>query len=205
MTLSVARFAEREGLIALVPFKASPSRPHKPKERKPFPLSKFGDYYMAMEEFAQPLFLALAASGNRVSAICRIDVSDLRMSEGWVEVTKKGGKRRRIPLSKPLRRAIIMALDLGQKVNIQSTGAVFVNRFGRRWNTFSFRLAVIAACEKAGLPFHTPHTLRTCWRKVSRKRTPTGIPYPPPSDMTTRPRRTYTSRRGSNCLRRNVG
>jgi integrase len=160
MVLSVARFAEREGLLASIPFKASPPRPHKKKERTPIPLARFSDYYAAMDEFARPLFLALAASGDRVTAICKIDVPDIHASEGWVEVTKKGGKRRRIPLSKPFLRAIRMAVDMGQKVKIQKQGAVFVNKSGRRWDVFSFRLALMAACKRAGLPYHTPHTLR---------------------------------------------
>lgn len=159
-TMSVARHARAEGLILDIPFEHAAPRPEKREGKKPFPVERLGEYFDALDAFARPIFLALAASGERVSAMCGANVSGIDKTRGVLTVTKKGGKLRDIPLSPLLLQALDMALALKPKSGRRDAEAIFVHFRGRRWNKFSVRDRLVEACKKTGLPYHSPHTLR---------------------------------------------
>lgn len=105
----------------------------------------------------------LYGSGLRVAELCALDPSDVDLSDGSVTVWGKGGKQRRVPLSKPARAAVGAHLAArgephpgsGSTMPAES-GALFVNSRGSRLTPRDVRRILD---RRAPIPTH-PHALR---------------------------------------------
>ena len=103
----------------------------------------------------------LFATGMRVSELCSIKMSDLRLSDSIVCIDGKGSRQRIVQLGNP---AVVSALV--QYINIferrmQCCGYMFVNRLGNRLSEQSVRFMIRKYSESAGLSSRiTPHMFR---------------------------------------------
>ena len=104
----------------------------------------------------------LYSTGIRSQELCNLDLQDADLAGGVVAVRKgKGGKDRLVPIGKTALRALGEYLRCGRPGLRPSTPALFVNRSGRRLNTFDVRNLVKSRSLQAGLenPM-SPHLLR---------------------------------------------
>jgi integrase/recombinase XerC len=104
----------------------------------------------------------LYGSGVRVTELCNLEVSSVDLARGAVSVWGKGGKERRVPLSKPAADAIAAWLQVRRDV-LPSTGvaasvglAMFGNERGNRLTPRDVRRIVD---RRSSVPTH-PHALR---------------------------------------------
>jgi len=107
----------------------------------------------------------LYAGGLRVSELLALDVGALDLVQGQVRVFGKGAKERVVLIGIPAERALRAYLEGGRRallgVSGQRTGALFLNRFGRRLSISMFTRSLSAYARAAGIerPI-TPHMLR---------------------------------------------
>lgn len=161
MTLSIAHWLQAEGVIEAVPFEHVPRRPEAPCTRTPFLPEQIPAYAAALSMPARLLFLALAACGERVTAIANARVSDIDGDRGLLWVTKKGGARRAVPINEALRLVLDMAHNHAPPLRTaKSAHYIFLNSAGNRWTVKQFDKTCKAAFERAGLPHKIPHELR---------------------------------------------
>lgn len=105
------------------------------------------------------LFELLYGSGLRVSEAASLDVTDVLLDEGWVEVTGKGGKMRQVPLG----RHSVAALQQYLACRPAAAGetALFTNRHGRRLTTRQMQNRLRQWALAQGSDRHlSPHMLR---------------------------------------------
>ncbi len=87
-----------------------------------------GEDALALRDRA--VFELLYGSGLRLSEVCGLNLHDVLPDEGWVGVTGKGGKQRRVPL---VRKSIDALLDyLPHRIAAEGEAALFTNKNGRR-------------------------------------------------------------------------
>jgi len=104
----------------------------------------------------------LYGAGLRVSELCGLDTDDCELERGSVTVLGKGGRTRRVPIGEPARRALIDYLTEARPALVAATtptGAVFVNRRGKRLTTRDARRIVARQQLPDGRALH-PHALR---------------------------------------------
>jgi tyrosine recombinase XerC len=107
----------------------------------------------------------LYAGGLRVSELLALDVGSLDLAQGQVRVLGKGARERVVLIGAPAERALQMYLASGRKALLgpggQHTGALFLNRFGRRLSISMFTRSLSRYARAAGIerPI-TPHMLR---------------------------------------------
>jgi len=101
----------------------------------------------------------LYGSGLRVAELCSLETTDLDLHAAVVEVTGKGDKRRRVPLSQPSVAAVGVWLD-GPRQAMRGPDshddALFFNARGRRLGPRDVRRIID---RRASAPTH-PHALR---------------------------------------------
>jgi integrase/recombinase XerC len=105
----------------------------------------------------------LYASGLRVSELCGLDVDDVDLRAGVVQVTGKGRKQRRIPFGQPANDAIrryVSDARLALMDGRNSTPALFLNGRGRRLGPRSVRAMITKYLRSEGGTPISPHTLR---------------------------------------------
>lgn len=162
--MSVAQFLHGEGLLPTIPFEATPKRDEKPNIREPFPLKELPRYMDALSVYAKWLFFALAATGERVSALANATWGDINSDKKVLCVTKKGGKRREVPITRTLAIAMSEATEVNKTLigtNLQpKTDHIFLNAHGRPWNEMSFSQYLRKTWISKGLPHRVAHTLR---------------------------------------------
>lgn len=102
----------------------------------------------------------LYATGIRVAELCALDIKDIDFKSHWIQVTGKGKKERRIPLTKIAVKWLKETLHHTER-KAKDEKAVFLNRFGTRLTTRSVdRLFVnYKHISNIAIPL-TPHTLR---------------------------------------------
>lgn len=104
----------------------------------------------------------LYSSGLRVSELVRLDVEDLKLTEGLVRVMGKGSKERIVPVGS----VALGALKdyLAERANlavIVDERAFFLNRDGRRTSVRSIQRLVDEVVQSTGMNKQvSPHTLR---------------------------------------------
>jgi integrase/recombinase XerC len=107
----------------------------------------------------------LYAGGLRVSELLALDVSSLDLVQGQVRVFGKGAKERLVLIGVPAKRALRAYLENSRPMLLGArgprTGALFLNRFGRRLSISMFTRSLSAYARAAGIerPI-TPHMLR---------------------------------------------
>jgi integrase/recombinase XerD len=105
----------------------------------------------------------LYATGLRVSELCRVRVSDLEMSMGFVRVIGKGNKHRIVPVGKAALQAVELYLGSGRPRLLKGRASphLFVTNRGAAMTRQAFWKLLAGYGKKAGI-FHnlTPHVLR---------------------------------------------
>ena len=104
----------------------------------------------------------LYGAGIRVSECCGLDEADVDLGRGMVTVLGKGSKVRRIPLGETAADAVDAWLHLGRPrlvTEATSTGAIFLNRRGRRLGPRDARRILERHPLPDGRTLH-PHALR---------------------------------------------
>lgn len=105
----------------------------------------------------------LYAAGVRLSELVDLDLGNLNLKAGHMLVWGKGGKERVVLLGEPAVRALRMYINdgRGKLASEKRTGALFLNRFGRRLSRRSIGLILDKYSKLAGLwKKVTPHLLR---------------------------------------------
>ena len=107
----------------------------------------------------------LYGSGLRVAELCALDVDDLEIKSGVVQVTGKGRKQRRVPISDPAADALqryirhVRPSFFGEKTT-GDQAALFLNTRGKRLDPRSIRAAITRYTTAEGMPPTSPHGLR---------------------------------------------
>ena len=106
----------------------------------------------------------LYSSGLRVSELAGLDLSDVRLAEGWVRVFGKGSKERDVPVGEGAERALRRYID-GARPELLERGvgssALFLNFRGSRLTARSIRRLLDADQVKMGTTGRvSPHGLR---------------------------------------------
>ena len=110
----------------------------------------------------------LYGSGLRVAELCSLDLDDVDLRHSSMQVTGKGRKQRRLPLSAPARAALERyvtearpELVTRQAAGAQPTGhPIFLNTRGGRLGPRSVRAMIERYLTAEGGPGASPHTLR---------------------------------------------
>lgn len=102
----------------------------------------------------------LYGSGLRVAELCALDIDDIDLSRGTVQVTGKGRKQRRVPVGRPAADAVRRYLADARPELTESGPALFVNRRGKRIGPRSVRTMMTRYLAAEGAPSISPHTLR---------------------------------------------
>ncbi|MCP2040953.1 integrase/recombinase XerC [Neisseria sp. HSC-16F19] len=105
------------------------------------------------------LFELLYGSGLRVSEAAALDVADVLLDAGWVQVTGKGGKMRQVPLGSHSISALQQYLACRHAAAGET--ALFTNRHGRRLTTRQMQNRLRLWALTHGSDRHlSPHMLR---------------------------------------------
>ncbi len=110
----------------------------------------------------------LYSTGMRVSSLQNLNLADLDMGKGTINLRAKGGKRLTAPLSQPsldsLRNYFTIRKQLldgpVSKRHPKDPQALFVGRFGERLSARAVQLRLKKFALSLGLGKATPHTLR---------------------------------------------
>jgi integrase/recombinase XerC len=108
----------------------------------------------------------LYGSGVRVAELCGLDLCDLDLASGFVRVTGKGRKERRVPLSEPAVRSLSAYLVRARPSFLaladppSEVDALWLNRRGRRLSPRSVRALVARYQIGHASRRATPHSLR---------------------------------------------
>jgi integrase/recombinase XerC len=109
----------------------------------------------------------LYGSGLRVAELCALDSGDIDLRSGVVQVTGKGRKQRRVPITEPAATAIQTYLSdardafaAANKEGKTTTPAVFLNKRGKRLGPRSVRAMMTRYLAAEGGTSASPHTLR---------------------------------------------
>ena len=103
----------------------------------------------------------LYASGLRVAELCALDLDDIDLDRGTVQVTGKGRKERRIPVGAPALSAIRRYVIEARPALMGDGGAaLFFNTRGNRLGPRSVRSLVTRYLDAEGAAPASPHTLR---------------------------------------------
>ncbi|MGH2808545.1 MAG: tyrosine recombinase XerC, partial [Actinomycetota bacterium] len=106
----------------------------------------------------------LYGSGLRVAELCGLDLADVDLRRESVQVTGKGRKDRRVPISDAARVAIAAYVHDARSALVKERGetpnALFLNNRGTRLGPRSVRALVTKYCIADGLTPLTPHGLR---------------------------------------------
>lgn len=98
-------------------------------------------------------------SGLRLSEVCGLNVDDVLLDSGWVQVRGKGNKQRQVPLSGKSIEAIRGYLNV--RVAEAGEAALFTGKRGKRLGQRQLQNRINAWAVRNGCPQHlTPHMLR---------------------------------------------
>ena len=102
----------------------------------------------------------LYGSGLRVAELCSLDVDDVDLTHGTVQVTGKGRKQRRVPIGGPAKDALLAYIRQGRQALWMEGHALFINKRGKRLGPRSVRTMINRYLDAEGDPHISPHTLR---------------------------------------------
>ncbi len=107
------------------------------------------------------------ASGLRVSELVGLDMSQIDVHRGLVQVIGKGNKERMIPMGEPARLALVNYLAQSRPVFVENSGqagraeSVFLSRRGTKMSRQAFWYRIKYYTQAAGIDENvTPHSLR---------------------------------------------
>lgn len=168
---SFFRHLTRHGLLASSPAAGLRS----PRTPRPLPRAISRDEVTDLVECPDPtagplgardaaILELLYSAGLRVDEAAKLDLNDIDLVNGFVEVEGKGRKERTVPLGEPavasLRKYLRERARLLEETGTSTVRAFFVNRRGARLTARSFQRLVHKYQLLLGLPPVTPHTLR---------------------------------------------
>jgi integrase/recombinase XerC len=160
------RFLSRDGLVARDPARLL----RLPKMPKTLPVVPNAETTNAIVDAELPegmerpdprrdrlLLEILYGCGLRVSEAVGLDIEDIDRSERWLRVRGKGRKERQVPYGEKVCEALEGCLERRE----ERTGALFLNRFGKRLSDRAARSIVkFYATWTVGDSSVHPHTLR---------------------------------------------
>ncbi|MBF0803060.1 MULTISPECIES: tyrosine-type recombinase/integrase [Neisseria] len=156
---------EQQGLLAADPTEGlkAPRQPERlPKAVEQETLNTLldngcGEGLLSVRDHA--LFELMYGSGLRVAEVHGLDMQDILLEEGWVGVTGKGGKQRRVPLGSKSIEAVRAYLP--QRAAAGGETALFTGRTGRRLSIRQIQNRLRDWALRHGSPQHiSPHMLR---------------------------------------------
>lgn len=101
------------------------------------------------------------SSGLRLSELVGLDLSDIDLREGIVQVTGKGNKTRRIPVGQKAIEALNLWLTTRSELTINDAQALFVSQRGTRLSQRSIQKRLHEWAIKQGMEVNVhPHMLR---------------------------------------------
>lgn len=173
---SLYRFLVREGLAEANPARAvaSPRRPKRLPEVLPeaevAALVESPKLATPLERRDRAFLELLYGSGLRVSELTGLDLPDLDLAQGLVQVLGKRNKERIVPVGRTAAEAVRRYLDEGRPVlaagpdHSRAGAALFLNHRGGRLTSRSVARRLDRATLAAALPRHVhPHMLRHCF------------------------------------------
>jgi len=114
---------------------------------------------MAVRDLA--IMELMYSSGLRLSELVNLDLDDLKLGEGIVEVTGKGRKTRRVPVGRLAAAALGHWLTVRVAVLGVDDEALFVSRSGRRISGRNVQARIRQWALRRGIPVRVhPHMLR---------------------------------------------
>ncbi|MDI6769755.1 MAG: site-specific integrase [Anaerolineales bacterium] len=121
------------------------------------------------------LLLCLLDSGARATEICRLNVGDVDLVTGEVQIINaKGNKDRSVRFGDKALRALRRYLR--RRGNLMLTSPLFQTRSGDRFTRFSLRLLVDRRADDAGVPRPGLHDFRRrCAYEMLRRGVPTKV------------------------------
>lgn len=103
----------------------------------------------------------LYSSGLRLAELIGLNIHDLDLQQGLMNVTGKGKKTRRVPLGRQAIQATKQWLKKRVELNIQDNDAVFLSQNGKRISARSVQLRLRHWAQKQAMSSHIhPHMLR---------------------------------------------
>ncbi len=105
----------------------------------------------------------LYATGLRVSELCSVEISALKMDPGLIRVRGKGGKERFVPVGRSALRAVEEYLERGRPQLLKGRGSrfLFVTARGTRMTRQAFWKLIARYAKEAGIwQKLTPHVMR---------------------------------------------
>ncbi len=131
----------------------------RPKSSKPLPKFLDIDETMTFIENIpsirdKAIILLLYSSALRVSELSNLNIEDINFSSNTIFITRKGAKQMSVPTS-PKALQILKAY-----INDRKTGAVFLNKFGKRLTVRSIENIVKKYAKLTLQKDISPHTLR---------------------------------------------
>lgn len=114
----------------------------------------------------------LYGSGVRVAELCALDLDDVDLAHGAMQVTGKGRKQRRLPISDPARKALVRYVKDARPELLAAAGdqdrdekrakghPIFLNTRGKRLGPRSVRAMMTRYLTAEGAAPASPHTLR---------------------------------------------
>lgn len=141
-----------------------------PKARRRLPEVPDVDQTAALLEIGSDDLLALRdrammelvySSGLRLSEAIGLDLGDIDLTDGIVQVTGKGARTRRVPVGRLAREALQRWLAAAAALRAPGEPALFLSRNGRRLSARAFQARIATWARRQGLDTRVhPHTLR---------------------------------------------
>ena len=166
-------WALREQLIEVDPasqldtVKLSKPLPHALSEKQVIALLKQTDEDSDIAIRDKAMLELCYASGLRVSELVGLDMSQIDIHRGLVQVIGKGNKERMIPMGEPARLALVAYLSQTRPFfsensrQTRSSDSVFLNRRGTKMSRQAFWYRIKYYTQAAGINENvTPHSLR---------------------------------------------
>ena len=102
----------------------------------------------------------LYSSGLRLSELCGLNLETISIKERSCRVVGKGNKVRDLPIGEKAIQALRDWILIREKISIEGTKALFLNKNGKRLSSRSVQLRVEKLGKKRGIPMISPHMLR---------------------------------------------
>ncbi len=171
---AIFNFLMEEEILGSNPALAIKKKMRKLKVRRPNYSPTEAELYRILEHLfkgARNFAIAFMNTGCRLSELSNTDVADVDLEQGFLRITRKGGKVAVIKLNNIAVQAIKDAL--AGREDLKSNSPIFLNQYKTRYK--KMRKALKTACEKAKVPHCTHHSLRHAYANFLRKKkTDTG-------------------------------
>jgi integrase/recombinase XerC len=141
-----------------------------PKAEKRLPRTLDVDQVSALLEITEPGMLAardrammelIYSSGLRLNELCTLDLQDLMLDQGLIQVTGKGNKTRVLPVGRMADKALMAWPQHRNTLSLHDPGAVFVSSRGTRISPRTVQVRINHWARKQGITVTvSPHMLR---------------------------------------------